>query len=136
MTRPPIPRTVRHFPGAVYYKPRGVPLRMLEEVVLGLDEVEALRLADLEGMDQDAVGRMMSISRPTAGRILAAARHKVAEALVMGKALRLEGGPTQAPSGPPMPAGTPGPGWAGRGFGRGPGRGRGRHRGARGPGEA
>jgi len=123
MTRPPIPRTVRCCPEAVYYKPRGIPLSQLEEIVLGLDEVEALRLGDFEGLEQEEIGRLMNVSRPTIGRILASARRKVAEALTTGKALRLEGGPTQQVLGP-MPFG------GGRGRG---GQGRGRcHRGGRG----
>jgi len=92
MGRPPIPRVVRCFPGAVYYKPRGIPLRLLEEVVLGLDEMEALRLADVEGLPQEEIGRRMKVSRATAGRILETAHRKVADALVGGKALRIEGG--------------------------------------------
>jgi len=128
MARPPIPRCVRVQPGAVYYKPRGIPLRMLEEVGLGLDEVEAIRLADLEGLAQEEVGRRMGVSRQTVGRILESARRKVAEALVQGKALRIEGGVVV----PPDLAG-PGPGGrcCGRGGGRGKGRGRGCGRGPR-----
>lgn len=126
MGRPPIPRTVRYWPGAVYYKPRGVPLRTLEEVVLGLDETEALRLADLEGLSQEEVGRRMGISRATAGRVLAEARRKTADALIGGKALRIEGGPAQAPPGADVPWPPPGPGPIGPGCGFGHGRGRGR----------
>jgi predicted DNA-binding protein (UPF0251 family) len=77
----------------VYFKPRGVPLRTLTDVRLGLDEVEALRLADLEGLSQEEVGRQMNVSRATVGRILEQARRKVADALTTGKALRIEGGP-------------------------------------------
>ena len=111
MPRPPIPRLVRQFPGAVYYKPRGVPLRLLDETVVGLDEVEALRLADMEGLAHEEVGRRMNVSRATAGRILARARAKVAEALVTGKALRLEGGAFRVPPGavPPFTPGAPTP---------------------------
>jgi predicted DNA-binding protein (UPF0251 family) len=133
MARPPIPRTVRCSPGAVYYKPRGIPLSLLEEIVLGLDEVEALRLGDFEGLEQEAVGRLMNISRPTVGRILAAARRKVAEALVTGKALRLEGGPAHL-----VPDAWLYGGGGGRGFGGGHGRGRcgrGRGGGGGGPGQ-
>ena len=123
MGRPPIPRVVRCFPGAVYYKPRGIPLRLLEEVVLGLDEMEALRLADVEGLEQEEMGRRMKVSRARTGRILETAHRKVADALVGGKALRIEGGPAQMPPGfgGPFPCGPMGPGG---GFGRG-GRGRG-----------
>lgn len=92
MSRPPKPRAVRHDPQVVYFKPAGVPLRLLEEVALGLDELEAMRLADLENLSHEAVGAMMNVSRATAGRILAEARRKVATALVNGWAIRLEGG--------------------------------------------
>ncbi|GAB4239744.1 MAG: hypothetical protein Kow00109_14610 [Acidobacteriota bacterium] len=74
------------------FKPAGRPLRDLETVRLGLDELEALRLADLEGYYQEDAARQMGVSRPTFARIIAAARAKVAEALVEGKALAIEGG--------------------------------------------
>jgi predicted DNA-binding protein (UPF0251 family)/predicted Fe-Mo cluster-binding NifX family protein len=73
-------------------KPAGIPARELEEVVLGFDEAEALRLADLEGLYQDAAARSMGVSRPTFGRILESARRKAADAILNGKALRIEGG--------------------------------------------
>jgi predicted DNA-binding protein (UPF0251 family) len=79
----------------VYFKPRGIPLRELDEVVLGFDETEALRLADLEDLSHEEVGERMGVSRATVGRILKSARGKVAEALVRGKALRIAGGVTQ-----------------------------------------
>ena len=70
------------------------------EVVLTLDEFEALRLADLEGLYQeDAAGRM-AVSRPTFGRIVESARRKVAEALVLGKSMRIEGGSVLGAGGP------------------------------------
>ena len=73
-------------------KPAGVPARDLEEVVLGFDEAEALRLADLEGFYQEAAARSMGVSRQTFGRIVESARRKVADAILNGKALRIEGG--------------------------------------------
>ena len=95
MARPLKPRFVCHAPEAVYFKPRGIPLHELDEVVLGFDETEALRLADLEDLSQEEVGERMGVSRATVGRILKSARGKVAEALVRGKALRIAGGVTQ-----------------------------------------
>ncbi|MBU2502106.1 DUF134 domain-containing protein [bacterium] len=92
MPRPPKMRSVRHDPSVVYFKPAGIPMRDLEEVALGLDELEALRLADLEGLSQEQVGEMMNVSRATAGRIIAEARRKTAAALVHGWAIRVEGG--------------------------------------------
>jgi len=65
----------------------------LEEVALTVDELEALRLADLEGLYQDDAAARMEVSRPTFARIVEAARRKVAEALVRGRALRIGGGP-------------------------------------------
>jgi len=73
-------------------KPAGVPARELEEVLLGFDEAEALRLADLEGLYQEAAARSMGVSRQTFGRIIETARHKIADALLNGKALRIDGG--------------------------------------------
>lgn len=63
-----------------------------EEVVLGLDEAEALGLADLEGLYQEAAARRMGVSRPTFGRIIASARRKTADAVLNGKTLRVEDG--------------------------------------------
>jgi predicted DNA-binding protein (UPF0251 family)/predicted Fe-Mo cluster-binding NifX family protein len=75
------------------YKPAGVQAQDLEEVALGLDELEALRLADYEGLYQEAAALRMGVSRQTFGRIVEAARRKTAAALVEGKALRIGGGP-------------------------------------------
>lgn len=66
-----------------------------------LDEYEALRLADLEGLYQEQAAERMGVSRPTFGRILSSAHRKVAEALVGGKTLRIDGGQVAcAPDGP------------------------------------
>ena len=92
MPRPQRFRRISFRPESLYFKPRGIPLSSLHEVVVGLDELEALRLADLEGMYQDAAATSMGVSRQTFARIVASARRKVAEALIEGKALKLEGG--------------------------------------------
>ena len=92
MPRPPCCRQIAGEPACTYFKPRGVPLVDLEEVALGLDEFEALRLADLEGLYQEDAAKKMNVSRPTFTRIVQSARQKVAGALVNGKALKLEGG--------------------------------------------
>jgi len=91
MPRPKNPRRVAAGPVATYYKPRGIPMSALEEVGVDLDEFEALRLADLNGLYQRQAAEAMGVSRQTFARILESARHKVAEALVGGKALRIEG---------------------------------------------
>lgn len=93
MARPPCPRRVAAPPPFGYFKPAGVPVTSLDEVTLSVDEFEALRLADLEGLYQDAAARRMGISRATFARIVEASRRKVAEALVHGRALRIAGGP-------------------------------------------
>lgn len=79
-------------PEAVYFKPRGIPVSLLEEVEVTVDELEAIRLADLEGLYQEDAAAKMNVSRQTFGRIVESARRKVAEALVSGKALKIEGG--------------------------------------------
>ena len=71
------------------YKPNGIPLSMLTQVDLSIDELEALRLADLENMYQDAAAEKMGISRQTFGNIVKSARKKVADALINGKALKI-----------------------------------------------
>ena len=85
-------RRVRFGPKCNYFKPRGVGIQFLEEVVLGVDELEAIRLVDLEGKGQVEAAETMNISQPTLHRILKEARKKVADALVSGKALCIEGG--------------------------------------------
>jgi uncharacterized protein len=93
MARPRCPRRVASPPRFCYFKPAGVPLRTLEETALSVDELEALRLADLEGLYQDEAAERMGISRATFARIVETSRRKVAEALVNGRALRIGGGP-------------------------------------------
>jgi predicted DNA-binding protein (UPF0251 family)/predicted Fe-Mo cluster-binding NifX family protein len=74
------------------FKPAGVPARELEHVTLGFDELEALRLADLEGLYQEAAALRMGVSRQTFGRIVETARRKVADAVINRKCLRIEEG--------------------------------------------
>ncbi len=90
MVRPKTPRCVRFNPRVYYYKPRGVPLRHLEEVVLEADELEALKLHDVDGLDQARAAEKMKISQSTFGRTLNKAYEKIAEAVVKGKAIRIE----------------------------------------------
>ena len=92
MARPRNCRRVGLLPESHYFKPRGIPLSMLEEVILTVDEFEAIRLADLGGLYQEPAAEKMNVSRQTFGRIIESAHKKVAEALVQGKALKIEGG--------------------------------------------
>lgn len=93
MPRPRCCRRVVGQPAAVVFKPAGIPARELTELVLTLDEFEAVRLADFEALYQEQAAAQMGISRPTFSRLVESARRKIAEALVQGKALRIEGGP-------------------------------------------
>ena len=92
MPRPFKCRRISFIPGVTYFKPAGIPLRILEEVRLSMEEAEALRLKDLEGLEQEQGAENMNISRPTFQRVLVSARQKVADALLNGKAIRIEGG--------------------------------------------
>ena len=92
MPRPRHCRRVGQLPQATFYKPRGIPLVALQHVTLTVDELEAIRLADLEGLYQEQAAEKMNISRQTFGRILDSAHKKIADALVNGKALSIEGG--------------------------------------------
>jgi len=85
-------RRVGQEPQVQYFKPRGIPLSLLEEVQLTVDELEAIRLADLEGLYQEQAADKMGISRQTFGNILISAHGKVAESIVLGKAIKIEGG--------------------------------------------
>jgi len=92
MPRPFKCRRVSFIPGVTYFKPAGIPLRILEENRLSLEETEAIRLKDLEHLAQAECAGEMNISRPTFQRILASARKKIADSIISGKALRIEGG--------------------------------------------
>ncbi|MGE4487947.1 MAG: DUF134 domain-containing protein, partial [Kiritimatiellales bacterium] len=91
MPRPPIERRIGHCAPAAYFKPQGIPMRMLKTVELAADELEAIRLADFEGLYQEQAAERMGVSRQTFGLIVARARKKIAEALTHGKAIRVEG---------------------------------------------
>lgn len=89
MARPVKCRLINCSPASNYFKPAGVPLRNLEEIVLGMDELEAMRLTDLEGGYQQDAAEKMGVSRQTIGNILNRAHAKIADALLNGKALRI-----------------------------------------------
>ena len=92
MSRPCRCRRIRCKPDTNYFKPRGIPLNMLEEVNLTLDELEAIRLADLEELYQEDAAKKMNISRQTFGNIINLAHKKIADVLLNAKALKIEGG--------------------------------------------
>jgi len=118
MPRPLKCRRVAFLPEATYFKPAGVPLRLLDEVILSVEEAEAIRLKDLEGLAQAPSAEKMNISRSTFQRVLASARRKIADVLLNSKAVRIEGGNFEVAPGV-------GPLLMGRGMGhRGRGRGR------------
>jgi uncharacterized protein len=92
MPRPIIPRRISYRGGVSYFKPSGIPLRELDEIILTNEEVEALRLKDVEGLSQTEASKKMNISQPTFFRIINTARKKVSDAIVNGKAIRVQGG--------------------------------------------
>ncbi|MCP4575303.1 MAG: DUF134 domain-containing protein [Deltaproteobacteria bacterium] len=92
MPRPRKPRFVQGGPMANVFKPMGIPANELGEVVLPVEGLEALRLSDLERLDQETAAKQMNVSRQTFGRVLAEARRVISEALVMGKMIRIQGG--------------------------------------------
>jgi uncharacterized protein len=92
MPRPKCRRNICGMPDKNYFKPRGIPAVDLEEIILTLDEFEAIRLADYEQLYQEEAAGKMNISRQTFGRIIEAAHKKIADVLLNGKALKIEGG--------------------------------------------
>jgi len=90
MVRPKKPRRVLFNPGVTYFKPRAVPLMELEEVVLSVDELEVIRLCDFENINQIEAAEKMKISQSTLSRILISAHNKIGEALVEGKAIKID----------------------------------------------
>jgi len=92
MPRPFALRRIMSEPEVTYFKPAGVPLRALEEIVLGVDEFEALRLVDSSQLGQKKAAEKMGVSQPTLSRMLSTGRKKVADTLAQGKALRIDGG--------------------------------------------
>lgn len=92
MVRPIKPRFIGCRPGATYFKPRGIPLRHLKEEILSVDETEAIRLKYKEELDQKGCAKKMKVSQSTFQRILTSVNKKIAEALIDGKAIRIEGG--------------------------------------------
>jgi len=92
MPRPRKCRRVAFLPGITYFKPAGIPLRELEENHLTVDEIEAIRLKDIEDLEQEQCAVNMNVSRATFQRILGSARKNIADALLNGKAIKIQGG--------------------------------------------
>jgi len=92
MPRPRRCRRVCFEPGVTYFKPAGIPLTDLEEVILTIDEFEAIRLKDVDGLEQEQSAQRMNISQPTFHRLYLQARRKIGDVIVNGKALKIEGG--------------------------------------------
>ena len=92
MVKPRKKRNVLYPPRTLYFKPYGVPINNLHDVIITIDEYEAIRLADYKQLKQEEAAKKMNISRPTFTRLIDSARKKVAEAIINGKAIRIEGG--------------------------------------------
>lgn len=92
MPRPRICRRIRGMPRRAFFKPAGVRLRELDQVILTLDEYEAIRFIDFEEVEQKKACQKMGISQPTLSRLLKSARKKLSQAIIKGKAIKIEGG--------------------------------------------
>ena len=92
MVRPRRCRRIGFQPDVTYFKPAGVRMIDLEESILTFDELEAIRLVDSEEIEQEQAAKKMKISQPTLSRILKSARGKISDAILKGKAIKIEGG--------------------------------------------
>ena len=90
MPRPCIRRRIRGRPNSSYFKPAGMMKVNLEETSLSLDEFEAIRLIDFQESSQEKAANKMRISQPTLSRILKSARKKLSDAIINGKAIKIE----------------------------------------------
>ena len=97
MPRPRLCRRVGFQPNVTYFKPVGIRMIELEESILAVDEFEAVRLKDLLGLEQEEAAKKMNISQPTFHRLVLSARKKIADAIVNGKAIKIEGGNYKMP---------------------------------------
>lgn len=92
MPRPRLCRRVGFQPDVTYFKPAGMRIFGLEKITLTIDELETIRLKDLQELDQRQSAKKMNISQPTFHRLILSARKKIADALINGKAIKIEGG--------------------------------------------
>lgn len=90
MVRPRRHRRIRGSPTKDFFKPSGIRMRDLTEIILKIDEFEAIRLKDYEALPQEESAARMNISQPTFHRLIKDARRKVADAIINGKAIRIE----------------------------------------------
>jgi len=90
MPRPRMPRCVRFNPNVYYFQPQRIPVRHLEEVILLPDELEALKLYKVDELDQKHAADKMKISQPTFARVLNKALKKITQAIILGKAIKIE----------------------------------------------
>lgn len=89
MPRPRLYRKINFNPDVTYFKPQGVPMWALSVVDLTLEEIEAMRLKNVEGLDQTECAKKMATSQSTFQRIIASAYNKTSDALINGKAIRI-----------------------------------------------
>jgi len=89
MPRPRICRRIRFNTNITYFKPQGVPMRFLDIVELTVEEIEALRLKNVQGLDQEQAAKEMNTSQSTFQRILSSAYKKTSDALINGKAIKI-----------------------------------------------
>ena len=125
MVRPKRIRRIFFQPDVTYFKPAGVPMVNLQETVLSFDELEAIRLMDSEGLEQIAAAKKMNISQSTLSRLLKEGRKKLADAIISGQSIKIQGGNFKMA----MPRGIGAGFGGGRGFGSGRGFGAGRMQG-------
>lgn len=92
MVRPKKKRLVSELPSVCFFKPQAVPLSQLKTIILTVEDFEALKLIDLNELEQKEAAEIMGVSQPTLFRVLNNARKKVADAIVNGKAIRIDGG--------------------------------------------
>lgn len=88
--RPKIKRYLGFKPDVYYFKPQGIPLKYLEEIIILPDELEALKLYEVDGLNQKQAAGKIKVSQPTFARILDSAMKKIAKAIIAGKAIRIE----------------------------------------------
>ncbi len=118
----PRPRRIRRIffkPEITFFKPAGIPLARLQENILTFEEAEVIRLIDYEQQSQENTAKQMKVSQPTLSRLLTSARKKIANAIVNGQAIRIQGGKFQMVKSKGRGLGL----GRGRGMGRGAGRG-------------